>query len=77
MLQLPLWKTQGHRVLIFSQGVQMLDILEDYVKVPRLLFAIYGGFYLSHARLSVTRMSFVCVDVIRCRVGSGPLLFAA
>ncbi len=29
---LPLWKEQGHRVLIFTQGVQMLDILEAYIK---------------------------------------------
>jgi DNA excision repair protein ERCC-6 len=29
---LPQWKREGHRVLIFSQGVQMLNILVKYVK---------------------------------------------
>lgn len=29
---LDLWKNQGHRTLLFSQGRQMLDILEKYVK---------------------------------------------
>lgn len=28
---LELWKTQGHRTLLFSQGRQMLDILQKYV----------------------------------------------
>ena len=28
---LPKLKAQGHRVLIFSQMVRMLDILEDYL----------------------------------------------
>jgi DNA excision repair protein ERCC-6 len=29
---LVLWKEQGHRVLVFSQGTQVLDILEKNVK---------------------------------------------
>src|SRR5690606_27249446 len=29
---LPKLKEQGHRVLIFSQFVKMLDILEDYIR---------------------------------------------
>ncbi|XP_071482267.1 DNA excision repair protein ERCC-6-like [Diadema antillarum] len=29
---LKLWKKQNHRVLLFSQSKQMLDIMEDYVK---------------------------------------------
>ena len=29
---LAMWKRLGHKCLIFSQGVQMLDILEDFVK---------------------------------------------
>ncbi|KAK4447060.1 P-loop containing nucleoside triphosphate hydrolase protein [Podospora aff. communis PSN243] len=29
---LPMWKRLGHKTLLFSQGVQMLDILEEFVK---------------------------------------------
>ncbi|KAK0646705.1 P-loop containing nucleoside triphosphate hydrolase protein [Cercophora newfieldiana] len=29
---LPMWKRMGHKTLLFSQGVQMLDILEEFVK---------------------------------------------
>lgn len=29
---LPMWKKHGHKTLLFSQGVQMLDILEDFVR---------------------------------------------
>lgn len=29
---LQMWKRFGHKTLLFSQGVQMLDILEDFVK---------------------------------------------
>lgn len=29
---LQLWKKHGHKTLLFSQGVQMLDILEEFVK---------------------------------------------
>ncbi|KAH6647264.1 SNF2 family N-terminal domain-containing protein [Truncatella angustata] len=29
---LPMWKKYGHKTLLFSQGVQMLDILEEFVK---------------------------------------------
>jgi DNA excision repair protein ERCC-6 len=28
---LPLWRTQGHRVLLFCQTQQMLDIIENLV----------------------------------------------
>ncbi|KAI1398460.1 SNF2 family N-terminal domain-containing protein [Hypoxylon fuscum] len=29
---LPMWKRLGHKTLLFSQGVQMLDLLEGFVK---------------------------------------------
>jgi len=29
---LPMWKRLGHKTLLFSQGVQMLDILEEFIK---------------------------------------------
>ncbi|KAK1835137.1 hypothetical protein QBC39DRAFT_388856 [Podospora conica] len=29
---LPMWKRLGHKTLLFCQGVQMLDILEDFVR---------------------------------------------
>ncbi|KAI1768765.1 SNF2 family N-terminal domain-containing protein [Hypoxylon sp. FL1150] len=29
---LPMWKKLGHKTLLFSQGVQMLDIIEEFVK---------------------------------------------
>ncbi len=29
---IPMWKRLGHKTLLFCQGVQMLDIIEDFVK---------------------------------------------
>lgn len=41
-------KERGHRVLIFSQMVRMLDILAEYLKYRQFLFQVMTG--LSHCR---------------------------
>mmetsp|Transcript_479 Transcript_479/g.1059 ORF Transcript_479/g.1059 Transcript_479/m.1059 type:complete len:1112 (-) Transcript_479:25-3360(-) len=40
---LPLWKQQGHKVLLFSQTRQMLDILETFLKTLRLSYLRMDG----------------------------------
>ncbi|KAG0558340.1 hypothetical protein KC19_10G020700 [Ceratodon purpureus] len=40
---LDLWKTQGHRVLLFTQTQQMLDIIESYVAAKGLVYRRMDG----------------------------------
>ncbi|KAJ7550499.1 hypothetical protein O6H91_07G103800 [Diphasiastrum complanatum] len=40
---LKLWKKQGHRVLLFSQTQQMLDIIEDYVSSEEYVYRRMDG----------------------------------
>lgn len=40
---LDLWKTQGHRVLLFSQTQQMLDIIENYVTAKGFVYRRMDG----------------------------------
>lgn len=40
---LPKLKAEGHRVLIFSQFVMMLDILEPYLKLRKYNFLRLDG----------------------------------
>ena len=40
---LPLWKEQGHRVLLFSQTKQMLDILEKFVQKMGMTYRRMDG----------------------------------
>jgi DNA excision repair protein ERCC-6 len=40
---LDLWKSQGHRVLLFSQTQQMLDIIERYVSSKGLVYRRMDG----------------------------------
>ena len=40
---LPLWKKQGHRVLIFSQWKKMLDIIERFVVMKEWKFGRMDG----------------------------------
>lgn len=47
-------KERGHRVLIFSQMVRMLDILADYLRSRQFLFQVAATFRLPHARPSLT-----------------------
>lgn len=41
---LKVWKEQGHRVLIFAQTQQMLDILESYVKSREYVYRRMDGY---------------------------------
>ena len=36
-----MWKQQNHKVLLFCQTRQMLDIVENFVKEKGLLFIIF------------------------------------
>ena len=40
---LPLWRDQGHRVLLFSQTKQMLDILESFLQTLRMTYKRMDG----------------------------------
>ena len=40
---LDLWRTQGHRVLLFSQTQQMLDIIESYVSTKGFVYRRMDG----------------------------------
>lgn len=48
---LPMWRDQGHRVLIFSQGVQMLEILSSYLRDCGYSFLSMDGSTTVQSRL--------------------------
>ena len=48
---LPLWKAQGHRVLIFSQGVQMLKVICSYLRQQEYKFMQMDGTTSVQARI--------------------------
>ncbi len=50
---LPLWRAQGHRVLVFSQTRQMLDILERFVSGGGFSYMRLDGNTAIRARLQL------------------------
>lgn len=57
-------KETGHRVLIFSQMVRMLDIIADYLSLKRLQYQVSYG-----ARVCII-IIFLCVLNLLCKLES-------
>jgi len=70
---LPLWKDQGHRLLLFSQTREMLDILEDLVAAMGLSYRRMDGMTSIRSRQSrideFNRDPSIFVFLLTTRVG--------
>lgn len=53
MSVLPLWKKEGHRVLLFSQTRQMLDIIEDCVATAGYVYRRLDGSTAIRSRMAL------------------------
>lgn len=55
---LPKLRAQGHKVLLFSQMVRMLDIIQDYLSLKGYLFErIDGGVKIGDRQAAIERFS--------------------
>ena len=70
---LDVWKTQGHRVLIFTQTQQMLDIIEKYVTNKGLTYRRMDGSTPIRQRMALidefNESSHVFVFILTTKVG--------
>ncbi|PIK45448.1 putative DNA excision repair protein ERCC-6 [Apostichopus japonicus] len=69
---LKIWKEQGHRVLLFSQGKQMLDIIESFVKTRYKYLRLDGSTGIASRQSLINRFnqnSSIFVFILTTRVG--------
>jgi DNA excision repair protein ERCC-6 len=70
---LRVWKEQGHRVLIFAQTQQMLDILESYVKSREYVYRRMDGYTPVKQRMALmdefNNSAEVFVFILTTKVG--------
>ncbi|KAJ8037609.1 DNA excision repair protein ERCC-6 [Holothuria leucospilota] len=69
---LKIWKKQGHRVLLFTQGKQMLDIIESYIKVRYTYLRLDGSTGISSRQSLINQFnqnSSIFVFILTTRVG--------
>ena len=53
-------KESGHRILIFSQMVRMLDILAEYLQLRKFAFQVSGILLLGYKFMKEFKLKFVC-----------------